>query len=426
MKHCKKIYVIFLVLNVFFSVYTFSQTRISSPYSRYGLGDLQNAKYIGNLAMGGIGIAYRQPSSVNYSNPASYTVFDTNAFVLETGINSQTVKLSTNNQNQRSNYTSLSHLAFGFPVTKWWGSSIGLLPYSHVGYKISNYETLSEIGKIKYLYEGSGGLNQFYVGNAFQLKNLSVGVNAAYIFGYLDRTSTVSSPDSIYYLALRLSNGTRINGFHYNLGLQYEKKINTDWTMQVGLVYSATAKLNAKRDSFAYTFFSSGEDYEKIKDTIIDAENTKGKINLPYSLGGGIIIKKSNILMMGFDYQMQNWNNYSSFGEKDSLKNSWVTSFGMEYTPIHTNLSSYWKRVHYRVGARYAKTYLQLRNNQLSESAVSFGFGLPLKRSKTSFNIGFELGQRGTLENNLIKEQFGRIILNVSFNEFWFFKRRFE
>lgn len=426
MKHCKKIYVIFLVLNVFFSVYTFSQTRISSPYSRYGLGDLQNAKYIGNLAMGGIGIAYRQPSSVNYSNPASYTVFDTNAFVLETGINSQTVKLSTNNQNQRSNYTSLSHLAFGFPVTKWWGSSIGLLPYSHVGYKISNYETLSEIGKIKYLYEGSGGLNQFYVGNAFQLKNLSVGVNAAYIFGYLDRTSTVSSPDSIYYLALRLSNGTRINGFHYNLGLQYEKKINTDWTMQVGLVYSATAKLNAKRDSFAYTFFSSGEDYEKIKDTIIDAENTKGKINLPYSLGGGIIIKKSNILMMGFDYQMQNWNNYSSFGEKDSLKNSWVTSFGMEYTPIHTNLSSYWKRVHYRVGARYAKTYLQLRNNQLSESAVSFGFGLPLKRSKTSFNIGFELGQRGTLENNLIKEQFGRIILNVSFNEFWFFKRRFD
>lgn len=426
MKHCKKIYVIFLVLNVFFSVYTFSQTRISSPYSRYGLGDLQNAKYIGNLAMGGIGIAYRQPSSVNYSNPASYTVFDTNAFVLETGINSQTVKLSTNNQNQRSNYTSLSHLAFGFPVTKWWGSSIGLLPYSHVGYKISNYETLSEIGKIKYLYEGSGGLNQFYVGNAFQLKNLSVGVNAAYIFGYLDRTSTVSSPDSIYYLALRLSNGTRINGFHYNFGLQYEKKINTDWTMQVGLVYSATAKLNAKRDSFAYTFFSSGEDYEKIKDTIIDAENTKGKINLPYSLGGGIIIKKSNILMMGFDYQMQNWNNYSSFGEKDSLKNSWVTSFGMEYTPIHTNLSSYWKRVHYRVGARYAKTYLQLRNNQLSESAVSFGFGLPLKRSKTSFNIGFELGQRGTLENNLIKEQFGRIILNVSFNEFWFFKRRFE
>ncbi len=426
MKHCKKIYVIFLVLNVFFSVYTFSQTRISSPYSRYGLGDLQNAKYIGNLAMGGIGIAYRQPSSVNYSNPASYTVFDTNAFVLETGINSQTVKLSTNNQNQRSNYTSLSHLAFGFPVTKWWGSSIGLLPYSHVGYKISNYETLSEIGKIKYLYEGSGGLNQFYVGNAFQLKNLSVGVNAAYIFGYLDRTSTVSSPDSIYYLALRLSNGTRINGFHYNLGLQYEKKINTDWTMQVGLVYSATAKLNAKRDSFAYTFFSSGEDYEKIKDTIIDAENTKGKINLPYSLGGGIILKKSNILLMGFDYQMQNWNNYSSFGEKDSLKNSWVTSFGMEYTPIHTNLSSYWKRVHYRVGARYAKTYLQLRNNQLSESAVSFGFGLPLKRSKTSFNIGFELGQRGTLENNLIKEQFGRIILNVSFNEFWFFKRRFE
>lgn len=376
--------------------------------------------------MGGIGFGYRQSSSVNYSNPASYTVFDTNAFVLETGINSQTVKLSTTNQNQTSNYTSLSHLAFGFPVTKWWGSSIGLLPYSNVGYKISNYETVTGIGKIKYLYEGSGGLNQFYVGNAFQLKNLSVGFNAAYIFGYLDRTGTVSYPDSIYYLSLRLTNGTRINGLHFSYGLQYEKSLNNDWTVQLGLVYTATAQLTAKRDSFAYTFLSSGADYEKIKDTLVDAENSKGKITLPYSIGGGIIIKKSDNWLMGLDYQMQNWDNYSSFGEKDSLKNSWATSGGIEFTPSNTTISSYWKRVHYRLGARYTKTYLQLRNNQLNEYAVSCGFGLPLKRTKTSFNIGFELGERGTTENNLIKEQFGRIILNVSFNEFWFFKRRFE
>lgn len=103
-----------------------------------------------------------------------------------------------------------------------------------------------------------------------------------------------------------------------------------------------------------------------------------------------------------------------------------MVSFGAEFTPKNSAVSGYWKKVHYRVGARYNKTYLQLRNNQLAEYAVSFGFGLPLKRSKTAINLGFELGQRGTTQDNLIKEKFGRVVLSLSVYELWFIKRRFD
>ena len=106
---------------------SFAQTRISSPYSRYGIGDLQNDKYQRNLAIGGISFGYRNSNSINYTNPASYTAFDTTSFVFETGINSRFIQISSSSVSQKSNYTSLGYIVLGFPVTKWWGASVGLL-----------------------------------------------------------------------------------------------------------------------------------------------------------------------------------------------------------------------------------------------------------------------------------------------------------
>ena len=424
----KKILFISFIFATLLADRGYTQTRISSPYSRYGIGDLQNNKYLRNISMGGISYAFRSPYGVNYTNPASYTALDTMSFVFETGAYSNLVQLNSEALSQKSNYTSLAYLVFGFPVTKWWGASMGLLPYSSVGYKISDENTPlnPNIGKTSYLYEGSGGVNQFYIGNAIKInKNLSVGFNAAYLFGALNKTSTVSFPDSVNFLALRLRNTTRVSDFMYTYGLQYQTSLNKDIKIGIGLVYNASTHLLARQDSLAYRFFTSNG-AETAQDTIINSSNTKGKVVLPQGLGGGITIGKTNSWLVGMDYQSQNWENYSSFGEKDSLKNSWMVSLGAEFIPNNSAVSGYWKKVHYRVGARYNQTYLQLRNNQLTEFAGSFGFGLPLKRSKTVINLGFELGQRGTTQNNLIKEKFVRIILSLSVYESWFIKRRFD
>ncbi|PLX06787.1 MAG: hypothetical protein C0596_13870 [Marinilabiliales bacterium] len=62
----------------------------------------------------------------------------------------------------------------------------------------------------------------------------------------------------------------------------------------------------------------------------------------------------------------------------------------------------------------------------INDFGISFGLGLPMKRSRTSFNLSMELGQRGSLENNLIKENYA--IIGISFNlaETWFVKRRID
>ena len=80
----------------------------------------------------------------------------------------------------------------------------------------------------------------------------------------------------------------------------------------------------------------------------------------------------------------------------------------------------------YRFGAFYSNTPLQFEGNQLKEMSVSFGFGIPVKKSRTKYDFSCTLGQKGTTEDNLIKEKFVRLGLSVSYDGIWFVKRKYD
>jgi len=58
--------------------------------------------------------------------------------------------------------------------------------------------------------------------------------------------------------------------------------------------------------------------------------------------------------------------------------------------------------------------------------SVSFGFGIPVKKSRTKYDVSFTLGQRGTTDNSLLKEQFVKFGLSVSYDGIWFVKRKYD
>ncbi|MCF8297927.1 MAG: hypothetical protein K9J13_10315 [Saprospiraceae bacterium] len=408
-----------------------AQTRISSPYSRFGIGNISNNSNARNLAMGGITYGLQSNSYINFSNPASYVGFDSMSFVFEGGIKSDFVKLETNKNSQNSSYASLGYLNFGFPVTKWWGSSFGLMPYSNVGYKISTYDYLQDIGNVNFNYSGEGGINQVYWGNAFELidSTLSIGINASYLFGYLDRIRTAVFIDSTHYLDTKITDSRLVNDVLLSYGIQYRKKFKKDWFLESGLTFNLASKISATKNSLSERFQYTTSGLEIIHDTVENITGIGGDISIPLSLGAGIVVRKGNNWLFGFDYSWQNWSDYSSFGEVDSLANSMGAAFGAEFTPTNTNMSKYWSKVNYRIGARYNKTYLQIKNNQLEEYAISFGLGLPVLKSKSTLNIGVELGKRGTtgtIDNPLILENFTRITFGVAIKERWFHVRKYE
>ncbi|HSW66943.1 MAG TPA: hypothetical protein VLH16_00020, partial [Bacteroidales bacterium] len=277
-----------------------------------------------------------------------------------------------------------------------------------------------------HIYEGKGGINQFYAGSALQIGNrLSIGINATYIFGTIEKNRSHSFPDSLYKLATRVLNTTTVSDFRFTAGLQYIQPLGENYSLITGIVVSPEIEIGLRDKLLIYNFFPGTAGVDNIRDTIVNTPSEKGYMTMPLEVGGGISINQTGRWSLGADFFWQNWEQYTFFGQSDMLRNSWRISTGAKIFPTGTAADSYWRRISYCFGLRYSQSFLELRNNQINEFGISFGVGLPLVRTRSTINLGMEFGTRGTTEDNLISENFFRFSLGFSINERWFEERRY-
>lgn len=404
-----------------------AQEDYSSPYSRYGIGDITGSNHPLQMSMGGISMGLRDANLINSENPASYTAFDTISFVFDGGLSERLSTWQTLNISDQTEFSSLGYLSLGFPITRWLKTSFGLKPFSNVGYSITDKRNLEDISSVTHIFEGEGGLNDFYLGLGANLtKQLSVGVNASYTWGNINLNRYVTFSDSSFFWDTRVSNQRHVSDIRFSYGVQYEIPIKEDWQIITGLTYSNESELSATKESLTTMLVRSQNGAERVLDTVRLTPEEKGTVKIPAAYGAGIVIEKNDRLRIGLDYRYQKWEDYESFGTSDSLQNSSQISIGAEIWPEHNTLSSYFKKIKYRFGAHYNNTYLQLQNNQLSEVGISFGVGLPIKNTGSSVNLGFEIGRRGTTDNDLIRENYFKFTLGVAIFERWFLQRKYQ
>ncbi len=420
---------ILLLLLFFASERALGQASISSPYSRYGVGELwKNHTSVTLAGMGNVGLAIRSDNYLNVKNPASYAGFDSTSFLFDISALGMYNTLKTTEISESADYGSLGYILFGTPITRWWKASFGLIPFSRVGYLVYDEKELEDIGTVRFIYEGDGGLNQFHLGNAFQItKNLSVGINASYIWGVIDRRRRITFPDSLFMLSTRIDNFDHISDFLVDIGAQYFIPLENGMEIGTGIVFNPAMKLNSTRKYIGQNYFGSSDtELELPRDTVAYSPSEKGTIDFPIGFGGGISLRKGQQFMVSADVHWRNWKEYKSYGRSDSLQNSFSFNLGGEYVPKHNSITSYWHRVRYRLGFRYENTYLEINNTPIKEFGISFGLGLPFRRSKSMLNFAFEFGNKGTVENNLVQENFFKFTFGLSIYERWFVKSRYR
>ena len=167
-----------------------------TPYSLYGLGNIEKQGTAVNRAMGGIGTALRSNRYINYMNPASITNRDTLSFMLDFGGDQKNIYSTDGISKTAYNTGNVKSFIFSAPIYKKSALIVGIVPYSNIGYKFENMESdpalVSQYGDIRYRKYGEGSINQLFVGGAMNfLKNFSIGAQYIYYFGSLDRYSNV-------------------------------------------------------------------------------------------------------------------------------------------------------------------------------------------------------------------------------------------
>ncbi len=418
--------IIFFIAAVFSCLEGFSQYDLNSPYSEYGLGDIDKTGWGVNRALGGIGIGMRQPDQINYLNPASYCSQDTMSFIWDIGLFSKNMKSTVNGVGITSrNSMNFDHLAMSFPVYKTYFISMGLVPYSTIGYNLSAKQIGLYTGEIDYTYKGYGNINQLYFGHSVGLlkKHINLGVNANYYFGSLHKETSMgfSTTADGSNPATLVQESLVPKGFGFNFGGQFVIDLPFKSNLIIGATYDL--KTNLKTQYTNYVIRSYSQNYE---DTLI-LDNSTDNYAIPSKLGLGITYNIKDKILIGLDYTRQNWKNTSFAGSVDpSLRLDQRYSFGVQYVPEEYSYKSYFRKIRYRFGGYYNESNIQINGTDIKDMGLSAGFGLPFKNTHTMFNFAFEVGQKGTLANDLIKINYTRITFSVNFFDFWFVKRKYD
>lgn len=397
-----------------------AQNNTSSPYSRYGYGELVEPGFGYTKSLGGLSAGIRNDNHINSANPASYTAIDSMGFRFEFGASLKCSKFADNNTTSKSWDQNLEYLALQFPITKWMGFSAGLQPFSFVGYEFGDkYVTKSTISTdtlASYVkYAGSGNITQLYLGLGVRpFEHFNVGMNVYYNFGTLSHASAVAFDNKAYHATLQ-KNEISVHDWNVGFGAQYEFPLGDKRNFTVGATLDLPSKMKADAEKEIVT---SGVDTVNI--------NFDNSFGLPLSFGVGFAYDINESWMVGADYKFQKWSDVEYFGEK-VFDDRHRFACGAELLPDRLS-KKFFKRMSYRVGFNYSNAYFNVNDNELNHVAASAGFGIPLRRvvNPTYLNLGFEYGRAGKKSNDMILEQYFKIVLNLSVNERWFAKRKFE
>lgn len=403
----------------------------SSPYSRFGLGDLQPYSFGRTAAMGGASLASRNNQQINTSNPASYTAIDSLGFMFEFGLNAKFANYSNDITSMNANDVNFRYFAMNFQITNWMATSLGLTPYSDVGYDVEINDEVENAGKILYKYYGEGSLSKAYFGLAVEpIKNISVGANLNYMFGLLSRNAQTYFLDAADFYNNQRNESLRIRDFNLGLGAQATIPLKNEQQITLAAVLE-------NKPTFTHFYSDLNTKYVSIQvnnstrsdlDTIKPFKSEeKGNLEFPLTYGFGVSYVKNNTLEINADYYRQAWSDVNlPGGGSDVLTDLDKFAVGAEWIPDKFSIRSYLNRIAYRAGAKFERTYLMIDNQQINDFGISFGVGLPVYRSNSTINISAELGRRGTKQNNLVLENYAKLNLSVNLYDLWFIQRRFD
>ncbi|WP_029273182.1 hypothetical protein [Flavobacterium sp. KJJ] len=407
--------IIYLSCFILLSLTSFSQSISSSPYSLYGVGSLYESDFDILPSIGSSGMALPSTTFINNLNPASLAYLPLNHFMFDIGGKAIATTYQSGSRTENRNNFQFSHMAFAFPVTKNSGFSVALRPYSSAAFKISNLK-LPITNSQEYYYltaVGSGGLNNFDFSYGYRFgKKFSAGVSGSVLFG-----NTVDERNFLITNTLTtISKKTNYNGLRATLGAQY--KIDSTFTV------ASTVKLPAQIKA------SKVQSVETIADEVTttvetDVASDVDDYYMPLEIGVGISKRFKNNLNMTFDYEKSLWNNTSQSELYGDFVNQDRFALGFTYSS-KKNVRKYWDRIQYAMGANFDNGYLEVDGKRISNAAISIGLSLPIENTFSTLNISYSYGQKGRISDNLIKENYHKISLNLSLDGIWFVKRKFE
>jgi hypothetical protein len=416
------------VLSTLFLFTQVSAQTTSSSYSALGIGEFNYSGLTQNQGIGGLGISYGNGWHANTVNPALTT---SNAiFNFQAALNYKRINVNNGSEASKVDGGGLSYLALSLPIKPLkatLGMGLGQITGVNYSLNVESAVTNSDLKANNYL-TGDGGISEAYLNFGYLLaKNLSVGIHGSYLFGSTIRSNQLIVSDdegapvgtaTEYYERLTVSDVGFKAGAHYMI------KVSDKSNLHLGAIYQKLGDVNGT--AFA-KLAGIGQASDPDSDGDLIANDVKGNIYIPNRYGFGITYEKMNKFAIGLEGQLQDFRKYENFfGEQLDLQAARKVGLGFQFVPDYISFDNLLLRGTYRIGIEWMQTPYYLNQTSINDIGLTLGTSIPVSQLSL-FNVAFKAGQRGTLDNGLIRENYVNFTIGLSLNDnSWFYKRVFE
>jgi hypothetical protein len=407
-----------------------------SPYSIYGIGDISKEGTAFNKSMGGVGLATRNRRFINYLNPAAVTARDTLSFMADFGMEQSNKVYRQGDLRSAHNTFNIYNFVMSFPIYRSSAFMVGITPFSDIGYDFYSYETdpdiIGQTGNISYDSYGTGSVYQLFAGAGVTFwKRLSIGAEAIYYFGNLDKVTQMNYSSSSY-RSLNSGSDLMVRGTTGKFGLQYEQKLGGDVSMTIGATYRLSTSM--KGNSLNYRYATQDGILDTLKHN--ESDLRKAGLRIADELGVGISVKGGEKWSAEINYLRSDWrksgfdsaDGFSVVSDTEAFTSTVSQSFraGFEIVPNRNDIRYYFRKCAYRAGVYYDQSYYKLNGNNVNSMGLTLGVTLPVFRLYNGLTLGVDLGQRASTRNNMIRERYATFMIGFNIHDIWFQKVQYK
>ena len=225
-----------------------------------------------------------------------------------------------------------------------------------------------------------------------------------------------------------------VSNFKFQVGLQWDVIATEKHIFTLGATYDYGGGLRPKVTKSLVL----NNTYE----TSVFYETGISQMRLPHSVKAGAMYQGVK-WAAAVEYEFQAWGGNDGYFEESMTNNMKVryvdthtAKVGLSYTPSRFDVRNYFKRIAYRVGARYSNYYQEYNGHAIPQIAVTAGFGFPIKfMGASTIDLSLEYGMRGShaLMNNspkvgMIRQDYFKVGLGFSLfgEDYWFVRPKYD
>lgn len=410
-----------------------SANNFGSIYSLYGVGERVGVSSSQAAAMGGAGAALRSGIYVGLANPALWS--DQTLVSLAVGAELQGLRAEdVTGEAARLTASGLSGLAVSLPlVDNRLGVALAFQPYSRTHYAAAQDQLRTDplvpgdTLRYRVALEGAGGLHQVRLGAGWRLNDvLAVGASVDALFGVLDNRQRTTYTQPAGLGETILTRRTRMWGLGGTVGAvaTFTEVVGSRDVLSVGASVALPTNVQVRR--IRTTGVSLSQDTLRVE--------SPGTATLPLLLQAGLAYQPDARWSVAADVLVEPWSTFESDmtfvgyvpGGANELRDRLRLAAGLQFLPAGDDRNApYLARTAYRLGAYLDQGHVAPAGRDVTTLALTGGVSLPGFLPGARFDLGLEVGTRGTTEAGLVRDLFLKGTATINFGERWFIRRQF-